>query len=463
MDGWLIKQGKVVKSWRRRWFSLQGKTLIYFKKQQMLNKIDMGSMAGMIRLEGCTVQSSDEFIHCFEIESPGRKYKIRAETKQDKEEWMRMLHSAINSNQSNTSQREDSSGIPIVPMREIRQRIAVDSKRLSKSRRRQSAHPQTVAKRSPLTDRTQKSKSLQEDHPTPVSHPLNTTGPPQIVVFGATGIFGSAVVQNLLQKKVRFRLALRRKPEPDQFKGVAEIVTGVDFNLDETLADAVHGITTIFLVTGHTPEMVNHTEAVVNAAKYFEATHIVKISMVGCQLEPGIQLGRWHRQAEKIIENSGLSFTFLRCNWVFQSVLRTNPDLQTERVLRLPMQNGKVSWIDANDVAEVAAHALTNPSKHSKQVYALTGSQSLSCTEIAKVISEVTGKPVSAVSPSNAEAKEAFSQISWMHKDWAAPLVEWCDIVCMGFCGDISGDFQQLIQKKQKSWKEYVAENKHLF
>eukprot|EP01089_Gocevia_fonbrunei_P021295 TRINITY_DN8211_c0_g1_i2.p1 TRINITY_DN8211_c0_g1~~TRINITY_DN8211_c0_g1_i2.p1 ORF type:complete len:211 (-),score=22.46 TRINITY_DN8211_c0_g1_i2:3-635(-) len=203
--------------------------------------------------------------------------------------------------------------------------------------------------------------------------------------------------------------------------------------------------------------MVDQTEAVVDAAKYFGISHIVKISMVGCHLTPGIQLGQWHRKSEQIIEESGISYTFLRCNWLFQTIERVNPDMYDSKKIILPIHNGKVSWIDIGDVAEVAALALTSNS-HKDVIYTLTGAQSLSGQELVKTLSSVTGKEFTFESPDTELLQDEYAAFSWLEKEWLEPFMKWFDIVSIGFCGDISKDFEKITGRKPKTFKDYVLD-----
>ena len=51
----------------------------------------------------------------------------------------------------------------------------------------------------------------------------------------------------------------------------------------------------------------------IKEAKKNDVKHIVKLSVMDADAEPGIIIGRLHRQEEKIIEESGIPYTFLRC------------------------------------------------------------------------------------------------------------------------------------------------------
>jgi len=67
--------------------------------------------------------------------------------------------------------------------------------------------------------------------------------------------------------------------------------------------------------------MVDLTSNLVNEAKINRAKYIEKQSVMGADAEPGITPGRSHKQAEKIIEESGIPFTFLRPNFFMQNFI----------------------------------------------------------------------------------------------------------------------------------------------
>ena len=59
----------------------------------------------------------------------------------------------------------------------------------------------------------------------------------------------------------------------------------------------------------------------VSEAKKAGIRHIVKQSVMGADLEADVGTMRLHRQAEEIIEQSGIPFTFLRPNEFMQNFI----------------------------------------------------------------------------------------------------------------------------------------------
>jgi len=65
----------------------------------------------------------------------------------------------------------------------------------------------------------------------------------------------------------------------------------------------------------------------------------------------------------------------------------------------VPAGNGRTSFIDVRDIAEVAALALSSDA-HRNQAYELTGSEALTYYEIADILTEVLGRRITYKDPS---------------------------------------------------------------
>jgi uncharacterized protein YbjT (DUF2867 family) len=143
-----------------------------------------------------------------------------------------------------------------------------------------------------------------------------------ILVTGGTGTVGSEVVKQLLSakgergKQDMVVKAAARSANNSTFKDLGVQVVQLDYNKPDTLSAALIGIDKLFLLTPFQSNMVELTSNLVNEAKKAGVKYIVKQSVLGADVEPGIIPTRLHRQAEKIIEESGIPFTFLRPNFM---------------------------------------------------------------------------------------------------------------------------------------------------
>jgi uncharacterized protein YbjT (DUF2867 family) len=122
----------------------------------------------------------------------------------------------------------------------------------------------------------------------------------------------------------------------------------------------------MFLLTPSDPNLVEFTSNLVKAAKNTTAgkvKHIVKLSHIRADAKPQIQITRLHRLAGKVIEESGIPFTFLRPNFFTQNFLYYGQTENNQTSFYLPVEDGKVSFVDVRDIASVATKALTEKSE----------------------------------------------------------------------------------------------------
>ena len=143
-----------------------------------------------------------------------------------------------------------------------------------------------------------------------------------ILITGATGTVGSEVVKQLSAKGENIIVkAAARSATDNTFENLNRVqVVQLDYDKPDSLAVALKGVDKLFLLTPFQSNMVDLTSNLVSEAKKAEVKYIAKQSVMGADAEPGITPGRLHRQAEKIIEESGIPFTFLRPNFFMQTL-----------------------------------------------------------------------------------------------------------------------------------------------
>ena len=147
-----------------------------------------------------------------------------------------------------------------------------------------------------------------------------------ILVIGGTGNVGRQVVAQLRERGADFRVLSRDWRRARELLGDVEVVEG-DYDHPETLRPALKGVDHLFLLTPGSPEQVAREGAIVEAAQRAEVRHIVKQSVCGAALDSPSVLVRWHAEAERLVESSGLGWTFLRPTLFMQMApLLRSPD-----------------------------------------------------------------------------------------------------------------------------------------
>ena len=228
-----------------------------------------------------------------------------------------------------------------------------------------------------------------------------------ILVTGAAGLNGSALVRRLSARRVPVRALVRsiaRAAHLASLPGV-ELVEG-DLAKPETLMPALRGVTRAMLISSSDPAMRDVQCAFVDAAKKERVSHVVKLSGIIAEIDSPFRFARMHMEIERYLEDSGVPFTHLRSGEFMQAYFRQAMAIAERGILPLPMEDARIACIDAEDVAEVAARILTTPG-HEGKIHSITGPEAITMTEAARWLSEVVGKPVRYVNISPAEARQA--------------------------------------------------------
>jgi uncharacterized protein YbjT (DUF2867 family) len=275
-----------------------------------------------------------------------------------------------------------------------------------------------------------------------------------ILVTGATGTIGTQVVAALAAHGASVRAAARGATKASLPAGVE----GVELTLGDTpsVDRALAGVSAAFLLTPFAQDQVALGTHFIDRAKAAGVKRIVKLSAIGSDSEPGIQLGRWHRAIERHLEASGLECTILRPNNFMQNFVGYYPP-DKEGTIYLPWGTGAASFIDALDVGRVAAVALTS-SGHGGKAYTLTGPTAFGIAEAAATIGKATGRTIRYVDVPESAAKSAML---------AAGMPEWMTDAMMelhaidkaGYAAVVTDDVAKLTGKPARTFAEYAAES----
>ena len=237
-----------------------------------------------------------------------------------------------------------------------------------------------------------------------------------ILVVGATGNVGAHVVRRLVAMGERPR-ALVRDPDKarDRLGGQVEQVVG-DVDRASTLLPAFTGVDRVFVVTTQSDRQVEQEQAVIDTASRAEVRHIVKLSVFRADDNSPLQIARQHRQAERALERSGLSFTILRPPFFMQNLL----GMVRNGAIFTAALDGRVTMIDARDVADVAVAALEGG--HEGRTYTPTGPEALSFDDVARILSQQTGAQIRHVHVSPEDVGQALRErgmANWYADDMA--------------------------------------------
>ena len=94
VEGWMRKHGGTFRPWRNRFFVLEGRTVWYYAKEG-LSKSKAKGVVRMVKGTEVVVEDSYTKPHCFNINTPSRKYTVQASNDEEMAEWMEALQNNL--------------------------------------------------------------------------------------------------------------------------------------------------------------------------------------------------------------------------------------------------------------------------------------------------------------------------------------------------------------------------------
>ena len=223
-----------------------------------------------------------------------------------------------------------------------------------------------------------------------------------VLITGATGQLGTAVIEQLLRKITASEIAglTRTEEKAANLKSRGVTIRLGDYNDTDSLDRAMQGVDKVLLIAGGSdPNGLEQHQNVVDAAKK---------AGVGCIAYTGRALADRHTLANRLmvrhfdtedyIKASGLRYVLFR-NILYMDVLPLylgqnllQEETSTAGIL-LPAGRGRVSFALRSDMGEAIANVLAE-TKCGNEVYHFTGTQAYSFDDVAAALTDLSGKTV---------------------------------------------------------------------
>jgi uncharacterized protein YbjT (DUF2867 family) len=201
------------------------------------------------------------------------------------------------------------------------------------------------------------------------------------LVLGGTGKTGSRVARRLADLGRPVRTAARRGAD-------------VRFDWDDatTHPGAVAGVDRIYLIapvmrTAFAPQV----SAFLDLAEAAGVRHVTYLSAYGIDKAPPEVAPR--AVELDLMQRETLTHSIVRPAWFMQNFSETFLKPIDDAIV-VPTGNGGEAFVDAEDIAAVAAATLVDPDAHAGAQYAPTGPSALTVSEAAEIIGGVIGQPV---------------------------------------------------------------------
>jgi uncharacterized protein YbjT (DUF2867 family) len=286
-----------------------------------------------------------------------------------------------------------------------------------------------------------------------------------IAVIGATGNTGRAAVKELK--------ALGENPlcivrNPDKAKEVlgADAKTAVAEITDKpALEKALKGCDSVFMVTGHGPQVAEQQIGIMEAAKAAGVGYFVKVSggkaVVKADAESAVF--RSHYAVERHLMKSGLKWTILRPGLFMQNTFTVAPMIKSDSKMVTPFPKDiPLCFIDVRDTGALGARVMRDPGKHAGMIYNFSGAKT-TYEEFAKVFSQVLGRPIAYVAATIEQAEAGMRSRNM--PDWlVAHLVAVARAAASGaFSEEMTQPIQEIVGRAPLTTKQFVEANKAMF
>jgi uncharacterized protein YbjT (DUF2867 family) len=196
------------------------------------------------------------------------------------------------------------------------------------------------------------------------------------LITGGTGKTGRRIVERMRARGIPVRVGSRAGTPP------------FDWQEPATWAPALRGASAAYVSFYPDVAMPGASETVGAFAQVAVEQGARRLVLLSARGEDEAQ------PAERAVQDSGVEWTVVRCSWFSQNF--------SEGFLREPVLAGELAipagpvgepFVDADDIADVAVAALTEPG-HAGQVYEVTGPRLLTFPEAVDEIARASRRPV---------------------------------------------------------------------
>ena len=289
---------------------------------------------------------------------------------------------------------------------------------------------------------------------------------PDLLVTGAGGQLGQRVLHHLtttLAVPAERIAAATRKPETLAAwaeRGVA--VRRADFDDAASLSAAFAGIGRLLLISTSALDRPGHRlaqhRAAIAAAEAAGVRHVVYTSMPKPE-RSALLFAPDHAGTEAALAQSRLpEWTVLRNNWYFENLFFGLPSALGSGSWYSAAGEGGIAHIARDDLARAAATALAGATS-GKTTLTLTGARAYSTAEIARLVAEISGRPL-AVVPVPVEGLVQGMVAHGVPEPLARVFASFDANTALGGLADVTGDYKALTGAEPQSFEDWLKTNK---
>jgi uncharacterized protein YbjT (DUF2867 family) len=234
---------------------------------------------------------------------------------------------------------------------------------------------------------------------------------PVVLVCGAAGNTGRAVVESLLQQSrgsVEVRAAVRSLDKGRDLEKKGAVLVQMDFADGESVRKALQGVDRLWVAPPNPSKSSKPYERAALAVNVMDEAKAAGVSFIllGSALYSDEELVLFHREfrlAERHLVPLGVSYCVLRMSMFMENIVLFKAPLRSG-TLPQPLGQGRFSPVSVGDIGRMAASILQHYERHSHSYYAITGPQALSGDDMSAALSRVLGRDIRYIAANDDDA-----------------------------------------------------------
>jgi uncharacterized protein YbjT (DUF2867 family) len=286
-----------------------------------------------------------------------------------------------------------------------------------------------------------------------------------IAVVGATGNTGRAVVKELKALGQDPICIVRNAEKARDVLGPNARTAVADLTDRAALEKALQGVASVFVVTGHNPQMVEQQNNVLEAALKAGVKYLVRVgggrAVVGKDSESIV--GRGHHAIEEKLRDSKIGWVILRPGLFMQNVFTQAATIKNESKIVLPFAKDlPVALIDVRDTGALGARVLIDPAPHVGKTYEFTGTLT-NYGGFADVFSDVLGRKITYVGVTPEQSEQAMKARGM--PDWLVThLLAVAKVGAKGgFSAENTQPIRDIVKRAPLTTRQFVEDFKGMF
>lgn len=259
------------------------------------------------------------------------------------------------------------------------------------------------------------------------------------LVLGGTGKTGRRVAERLQAMGEKVRIGSRSS------------VPSFDWDNEKSWDASLKSVTAVYITYAPDLAIPGATDAIAAFVEKAKRKGVKRLVLLSGRGEAEAQA------CETIVQEAGLEWTVVRASWFNQNFSEgAFVDMVLQGAITLPAGDMSEPFVDVDDIAEVAATALSTDGHHG-EIYEVTGPRLLTMADVAAELSAATGRRIDYVSIPHETFVDEISK-SGAPKDVAWLLDYLFSTVLDGRNAHLTDGVERALGRPPKDFADYARE-----